>query len=187
MATRQDEIVKPEKSRRETELEQARLSYQYSLLVEAANKPGAKLGPLMDFMDDHPDFCEQLCAIGNSIKARMIERIASGKGFQYTVEVDHKNLIERLAGDDADPLERLMIERIGLCWLRLLWCENYNASFTRAEVNMRESEYADRLYDRAFKRFTKACESLARLRALRAMAGRRPASVLPLRLADKTA
>ena len=89
-------------------------------------------------------------------------------------------------GDDADPLERLMIERIGICWLRLLWCENYVSGFMQSQVNMRESEYADRLYDRAFKRYTKACESLGKMRALRAMAGRRPASMTPLRLAGSS-
>jgi hypothetical protein len=185
MSAKQSEVLTPEPTRAELLENANRLYDEMERLVKAANKSG-DAGQLVAFLEDHPEFSKHLVSLSVSIKNAFVERLVSGEGTRAIVLLEYERKLKALKGDDADPLERLLIERMGICWLRLNWCENYAAGFMRGEVNMRESEYADRLYDRAFKRFTKACESLAKLRALRAMTGRRPAGVSPLRLTDKT-
>jgi hypothetical protein len=93
---------------------------------------------------------------------------------------------DQLGWKEASPLERLMIERIMLCWVRLLWTEHYNGSFMQPSIPMRESEYADKMFSRAYNRYVKAIESLAKLRQAEAITKAAKAQASLLEMKEKT-
>jgi hypothetical protein len=140
--------------------------FRFAKLVQQADKDSRKLPALKEFMALHPDICEKVWILAGSVREALISKLASGAGSQEMIAGEYSAFVKRLDSENADPLERLLITRIAMCWLRLLWAEHYNASFMRGGVNMRESEYADKLLSRAHTRFIRACESLARTRKL---------------------
>ena len=65
-----------------------------------------------------------------------------------------------LAGPEASPLERLLVERVVACWL-----QSYHADFAYARSLMnassKEAEHYQRRQDRAARQYLKALRSLA--------------------------
>jgi hypothetical protein len=78
--------------------------------------------------------------------------------------------IEKLKGDlgyaDAPPLEKMLINQIALCWLRLNMLERTHWVKTYENHSTETGLYWDRRLLTAQRRFTRACETLARVRKL---------------------
>jgi hypothetical protein len=88
-------------------------------------------------------------------------------GKQKSVEIAVKDLKERLGYDYASPLERLNIDEVAIPWVRMSEVqERHTSKHHYANLTPKESEYEDRLLSNAQKRYTRALESLARLRRL---------------------
>lgn len=68
----------------------------------------------------------------------------------------------------ATPLERLLIDQVGLCWLRLQIAEmSYaGADSRRATLRLAELDYWERRLNASQRRFLRAMETLARIRKL---------------------
>jgi len=70
-----------------------------------------------------------------------------------------------LAGPEASPLERLLVERVVACWL-----QSYHADFAYAgalkELPPKEAEHYQRRQDRAARQYLKALRNLAEVRRL---------------------
>jgi hypothetical protein len=157
-----DDIQSPDKA----VSEQARLA----VFIEAANR-GEENGPevkaLRKFLDDNKDFAKQHQVFAYSVRHAVMRKITQENGHFELLEREYETRRDSLGWADASPIERLMIERIMLCWLRLLWVENYNGSLMQGGVSIKESEFADRLLHRANSRYIRACESLSRMRLLK--------------------
>jgi hypothetical protein len=69
-----------------------------------------------------------------------------------------------LAGPMPTPLERLLVERIALCWLSLHDAELRFAQMP--ELNIRHAEYWQNRIDRAHRRYLSAIKTLATVRKL---------------------
>jgi hypothetical protein len=68
-----------------------------------------------------------------------------------------------LAGPAPTPLERLLVERIGACWLQLHLAEAMLAQQGH-NLNRVQLEYKERSRDRAHKRYLAAIKALALIR-----------------------
>jgi hypothetical protein len=79
---------------------------------------------------------------------------------------------EELGYDDAPPLEKLLIEHVALCHLRLAVVELNHQQFTKGSHTLTAGVYWDRRLSAAQRRFTRAAVQLARVRKLRAEAER---------------
>jgi hypothetical protein len=73
-------------------------------------------------------------------------------------------LREDLAGSMPAPLERLLIERIALCWLSLHETEIRFAQMPN--LTLRQAEYWQNRIDRAHRRYLSAIKTLATVRKL---------------------
>ena len=74
-------------------------------------------------------------------------------------------VLEReIAGPSPSVLERLLAERIVVCWLELNYLEL--ALTSKGERPLRQAEYYDRRKDRAHRRYLSAIRSLATIRRL---------------------
>jgi hypothetical protein len=161
-------------------------SYQLAILIERANR-GKKNGPeveeLRKFMDAHPDIANKHCVVAYSVRLSLMRKVSKEPGNFELFEREYELRRDQLGWKGASPIEQLMIERILLCWVRLLWTEHYNGSFMQPSVPMRESEYADKMFTRAYNRYMKAIESLAKLRQAEAItkAAKAQASILDMK------
>jgi hypothetical protein len=77
---------------------------------------------------------------------------------------------EEYGHKDAPPLERMLIEQIIICWLCLNSLTVAHTSKTYESHNTETGLYWDRRLTNAQRRFTRAVESLAKVRALTAAA-----------------
>lgn len=165
------------------------LTARLAVLNELANR-GKENGPevkeLRKFLDGHKDFADQHTMFAYSVRMGIMRKLAHVPGNFELLEREYYTKRNYLGWADAAPIERLMIERIMLCWLRLLWCENYNGSFMQPSVYMRESEYADKQLSRAYSRYVKALESLAKLRQVEAITRAASAQASIVEMKEKT-
>jgi len=66
----------------------------------------------------------------------------------------------------ASPLERLLIQQVTLCWLNLNLTEFDRSISINKSIAINLAMYWEKRLTAAQKRFTRACESLARVRRL---------------------
>jgi hypothetical protein len=78
------------------------------------------------------------------------------------------NQREELGYQDAPPVEQLLISHAVICWLRLNILELFGASLLNQEVTLTKAMFWEKRLEQAQRRFTRAVESLAKVRALTA-------------------
>ena len=71
-----------------------------------------------------------------------------------------------LGYDESSELERMMIDRIVMCWFRVVQAEGYCVSLEGKGRTFKEHEFAERNLTRANSRFLKSCEALSRYRVM---------------------
>jgi hypothetical protein len=163
--------------------------YQLAILIEKANRGkenGQEVQELRKFIDEHPDMANKHCVVAYSVRHGLMRKVSKEPGNFELFEREYELRRNQLGWKDASPIEQLMIERIMLCWVRLLWTEHYNGSFMQPSIPMRESEYADKMFSRAHTRYVKAIESLARLRQVEAITKAANAHATLLEMKEKT-
>ena len=150
-------------------LSQAELRGEVAELIVKANKakPESKdVRELRRFLDQHPELSGDLDFIATTVRLALMHKLVSGEGNIEMLNREYQSNEARLGWREADGMERLLIERVMLCWLRLLWAENYNAALMGPGHSLRECEFADRALTLAHNRFLRACQALGRVRRL---------------------
>jgi hypothetical protein len=71
-----------------------------------------------------------------------------------------------LGHDTSTPLERLLIQQVTLCWLNLSLLEYRHVNIMKQSITLTLGAYWDKRLSMSQRRFTRACESLARVRRL---------------------
>jgi hypothetical protein len=95
-----------------------------SLMIEANRNP-KKLSALNDFLSANPDMAERINLLGASVKTTMIEKISSsGKGTQAVILEEVMAVTRQLSGEEDSPLEKLLIDCVAMCWLRVQYAEH---------------------------------------------------------------
>ena len=117
-------------------------------------------------LDAHPELCGEIPIIGFSIKNALMLMLTPEAGNAELLEREYQTQCDKLGWKEASAIERLMISRIGMSWLRLMYAENYSTSCMGSGNSFKEVEFADRQLTRANSRYVRAIELLARLRAL---------------------
>ncbi len=81
-----------------------------------------------------------------------------------------KQRLEAMRSDlgyaSASPLERLLIQQVTLCWLNLNAVEYKHSNVMQQSITLTLGIYWEKRLSAAQRRFTRACESLARVRRL---------------------
>jgi hypothetical protein len=77
-----------------------------------------------------------------------------------------RELRDSLGYDAAPTLERMQIEHVCVCWLRLSVMEVRYSLVVNANNTLAQVEHTEKRLTEAQKRFNRACESLARVRKL---------------------
>jgi hypothetical protein len=136
-------------------------------LMVAADKNPQKLPELHAFLSENLDLAEKISVLAVSVKRGLIEKVSSSsKGTQAVLLEEVMAVTRKLTEKDASPLERLLIDCVAMCWLRVQCAEHYRTSLMGGGQSLREAELADKLLTKAHNRFIRAIESLAKLRKL---------------------
>jgi len=77
-------------------------------------------------------------------------------------------LRDELGDKDAPQAERLLIEHAALCWLRLSLLEAFAGQLLNQSISLPKAMFTEKRLAVAQRRFTRALESLAKVRALTA-------------------
>jgi hypothetical protein len=83
-----------------------------------------------------------------------------------TIEKEIERKRSEVAGKDPSPLERLLAERVALCWVAVTYADAEYARKLKAGMSFREGEYLARRCELTNRQLLKAIESLARVRRL---------------------
>jgi hypothetical protein len=83
-----------------------------------------------------------------------------------TIEKEIERKRSEVAGADPSPLERLLAERVALCWLAATFADAEYARNLKAGMSIQEGEYLARRCEQTNRQLLKAIESLARVRRL---------------------
>ena len=81
-------------------------------------------------------------------------------------ELRLQSLRADLGFDSASALERLLIQQVTLCWLNLNVTEYRHSKTIKDSFTLTLGIYWEKRLTAAQRRFTRACESLARVRRL---------------------
>ncbi len=132
-------------------------------------KPRPKdVDALRSYLESHPQLW---CVIGDVAKLaynKLTDNIAGEHvGLRESLTIGREAMRAELGYQQATPLERLLIDQVLLCWLRLYGIEfSYTATLEK-NVPLALADYWERKLSAAQRRYLRACETLARIHKLR--------------------
>lgn len=140
-------------------------------LIVKTNKTDAKeqdVKELRAYLDRNPKMWRVVGDLAQQAQARVLEVLNATPPLRVSLEVGLKQLREELGYKDSPAIERLMIDRVILCWLRMNLIEfDYTAkTMTGDSHTLTLGLYLERRMSLASNRYNKALESLAKLRVL---------------------
>src|SRR5215213_5064021 len=83
-----------------------------------------------------------------------------------TTEQEIERKRSQVAGKDPSPLERLLAERVALCWVAATYADAEYTRKLKAGMSFREGEYFSKRCEQTNRQLLRAIESLARVRRL---------------------
>ncbi|MFP5260810.1 MAG: hypothetical protein ACLGJB_02755 [Blastocatellia bacterium] len=94
-----------------------------------------------------------------------------GLGSPMIVHREYKNVLAGFIGEDEPSMMiRLLAQRAAVCWLRVQEAEmDHTRLHERTSMPYREMEWAEKQLTMSQNRFLKACDALAKMRAMEAM------------------
>jgi hypothetical protein len=130
-----------------------------------ALKGDEKTLPALRELTKRPDIMELFGNLSKYAEDALIVKF-TGKNLAYAEGLHTKldSLRAELAGPTPSPLERLLADRIALCWLQLNYLEAVLAS--KDSVPLDVGMYYHKAIDRAHSRYLSAVKTLALIRKL---------------------
>ena len=136
-----------------------------ALLRKAEQGDTTVLPALRAYMDRTPGLWAQQGDVAKAIQTQLIGLVAS-KNLVVQENIARKcaALTHELAGPTPSPLERLLVERVVLCWLHLLYAEGLLLQMK--EVTIQQEEFHQRRISKMHARYLSAIRTLAQVRRL---------------------
>jgi hypothetical protein len=138
----------------------------YQRLFQAAQKGNQQAYEAVAVhLDLHPELWERIGDRAHRAQITWIETTAQGdlvsaEGIRRRMTT----LRDELNGANASPVERLLVERILLCWLQVHHAEQQYAGLLQESHSTQRGDYFQKRIDRAHYRFLAAVRTLAVVR-----------------------
>jgi hypothetical protein len=137
------------------------------LLRKAEKGDITALPALRMWMDRTPGYWEEVGDMAKTARETLIRTLSGDKNL--VVQEAHARkcaaLTAELAGPQPSPLERLLVERIVLCWLHLHYDETLYVQH-REKLTLRQDEFFQQRISKAQARYLSAIRTLAQVRRL---------------------
>jgi len=158
-----------ETSSTDARIEQIRAEFKQ--LLDKTNKehPSAKdVQALSDLLSGHRslELWRNVLSAAQFAERAVIENSPAVPGVKECWKHRLSSLREELGYVGAPILEQLLIQQAALCWLKLNLVELSYSCAMKQSITLTLGVYWEKRLSAAQRRFTKACESLARIRKL---------------------
>jgi len=98
---------------------------------------------------------------------KLIEATSGAASLAESLTIGLVQMPHELARSTDGPLEKLLIQHIVLCWLRLGYIEyHYTAVTSESNQSMKQIDYWERRLNAAQRRYLRSIETLSRVRRL---------------------
>lgn len=138
-------------------------------LTDKSDPKAEHLKMIRKHLDDS-EALVKLNEVGQRAIARVIETYSDSALLRelYQRQIDAKR--KELGYESACVVERMLIDQLALCHLRLNLIEMYHAEKVKQSHTLETGMYWDKLLTNYQRRFERACESLAKVKRLLAEA-----------------
>ena len=111
---------------------------------------------------------EAVVGMGALAESQVLDTIVngSGQGMRECWRRRLESMRTDLGYADSSALERLLIQQVTLCWLNLNLIEYRHTNIMKQSITLNLGMYWEKRLTMAQRRFTRACDSLARVRRL---------------------
>lgn len=121
------------------------------------------LAELLD-VNKNMELWRRVASAGYLAELTVIEKAFAVRGLKECWKHRLQVLKKELGSDGAPMLEQLLIQHAALCWLRLNLTELSYSSAMSQSITLTLGVYWEKRLTAAQKRFTRACETLTRVR-----------------------
>ena len=141
-----------------------------ALLMRAAGGDEAAAAEAIRACTAVPSLWEKVSGLGETAERAWIEMLAgTGPNGAFTREATRRELgrlRREVAGETPSPVERLLAERVALCWLHATHADTQYAQRLADGMSFRESEFHQRRCERANRQLLRSIQTLATVRRL---------------------
>jgi len=158
---------------KEREQEIAKIRDQFFDVFKRANKNDprpADVEKLKKMLREHADLnlWRDVSGLAKAAELMLLSHDSIHGGLRHVWSHRLEEMRKELGWKDAPQMEQLMISHAAICWLRLNMLEIFAASILNQSVTLPQGMFWERRLELAQRRFTRALESLARLRMMTA-------------------
>ena len=125
---------------------------------------------LIEACQTMPELWRYLSTLSSLAVRSWVDLLAStGPGreiVRHTTEKEIERKRSEVAGENPSPLERLLAERVALCWVAATYADAEYTRKLKEGMSFREGEYYSKRCEQTNRQLLKAIESLARVRRL---------------------
>ncbi len=136
-----------------------------ALIDRAQDGDEDALPVLRKVLDEAPQIA-RFVDLARNVERSLIEMMSGGDVFtQEAIPRNLEAMRKDIAGDNPSPLERLLADRIGVCWLELQYFEAIYAQ-NLGNLSMAQGDHYQRRIDKAHRRYLSSIKALAQIRKL---------------------
>lgn len=153
--------------------ETEKLKKRFDELLKKANKnnpaPNEKdVDALRELLRNNPEqeLSKYIGGVMSLAESFLLQTGPLSPGLHELLRDRQRVLRKQLGYDEASQMEKLLIDHAALCWLRLGLIEVVYSNVVKGGNSLKLCDYYDRHLSAAQRRFTRACETLERVRLL---------------------
>jgi hypothetical protein len=135
-------------------------------LIDRAQDGDEGALPLLRKVLDEAPRVARIIDLARNVERSIIEKISGNDVFtQEALPRNLKAMRKEIAGENPSPLERLLAERITVCWLELQYFQSVYAQ-NMGKLTITQSDYHQRRIDKAHRRYLSSIKALAQIRKM---------------------
>lgn len=135
------------------------------VIDRAQNGDKDALPQLRRVLDEVPRIA-RFVDLARDVERSLVKRMSGDDVFtQEAIPRNLKAMRVEIAGENPSPLERLLAERIVLCWLELQYFEAIYAQ-NLGDMTITQGDYHQRRIDKAHRRYLSSIKGLAQIRKM---------------------
>ena len=135
-------------------------------LIDRAQDGDKEALPVLRKVLDEAPRIARFVDLARNVERSIIEKMSGNDVFtQEALPRNLKEMRKEIAGENPSPLERLLSERIAVCWLELQY---FQAVYTQnmGKLTITQSDYHQRRIDKAHRRYLSSIKALAQIRKM---------------------
>jgi len=136
-----------------------------ALIDRAQDGDEDALPALRKVLDEAPRIA-RFVDLARNVERSIVKKMSDDDVFtQEAIPRNLKAMREEIAGENPSPLERLLAERITVCWLELQYFQAiYSQNMSKLTIT--QSDYHQRRIDKAHRRYLSSIKTLAQIRKM---------------------